>query len=597
MKANGVKKDESEGESEKVSWWAWFKDELTPNKDLFTIKIILFCYTGGSAAFFPYLTLHMQQLGITVKEIAIIYAILPVGSILGPPLSGMIADRLGRYKIVVVVNVILATVFHVMLLYIPTRTPNPLTLSCGPQGHNLTWATCDYCHHDRNTTDVTFTLEECQFKCESPPEELQLCLHAGEEKSCRNFNVTDKIEVTGTIFSLMNEDTCSHVWYELLHESDVYQQLTCPTTCPVECKVTGTPQCLHPDDPSNNPYTFWLYFVLRTVATFFLASGYTMLDATTLAILKDKSGELGKQRLLMMLGLASMPVLSGLAVDAYSADIGYSDYMPAFYIGGTLTLTAAVLVMRLQFKVEVAGENIWHDLKTLFTNLEIDIFLVVVLILGANLGYLENFLFVFLKDINAPNVLLGLTLTVGHLVGIPIMFMADKIINKVGKATIFTISFMAYALRHLGYAHLTNPWWTFPLELLEVLTYELMWVAASNYCPILAPKGLLATMTGLAGATYYSVGRGVGSLLGGYLIATVGLSNTFLVFSSMSLGCGILYIIVYFTYLKNVMLTGKELKEREKREAAEETKGMLDIEGRPATIVSTNNQQYATDTC
>ncbi|XP_064096936.1 major facilitator superfamily domain-containing protein 6-like isoform X1 [Macrobrachium nipponense] len=588
---NEIKKKELEAETEKVSCWEWLKDELKPDRELISIKFILFCYTGGSAAFFPYLTLHMQQLGITMKEIAIIYAILPVGSILGPPISGMIADRMGQYKVVVVLNIFLATVLHVLLLYIPTRTPNPLTFSCGPNGNDMTWATCDYCHHERNNSDVVFTLEECSFKCDSPPEELQLCLTSGlNVTSCRSFDVADEIQVNGTLLSVLENDTCIHAFQQILHEEKVYQTLTCPSSCPVQCKVTGSPHCLHPDDPSNNPYTFWIYFFLRTIATFFLASGYTMLDATTLAILKDKSGELGKQRLLMMLGLASMPVLSGLLVDYYSEDLGYSDYMPAFYMGGAFTMTAALLVMRLQFKVDVAGEDIWHDLRSLFTRLEIDIFLVMVLILGANLGYLENFLFVFLKDLDAPNVLLGLTLTVGHLVGIPLMFMADKIINKVGRATIFTISFMAYALRHLGYAHLTNPWWTFPLELLEVLTYELMWVAATNYCPVLAPKGLLATMTGLAGATYYSVGRGVGSLLGGYLIASIGLSNTFLAFSSLSFASGILYIIIYFTYLRKVMLSDEDVKERERQEA-EEAKAMLDADGRPAVIVTPKEQQ------
>ena len=52
-----------------------------------------------------------------------------------------------------------------------------------------------------------------------------------------------------------------------------------------------------------------------------------------------------------------------------------------------------------------------------------------------------------------------------------------------------------------------NPWLCLPFEVLEVFTYQIMWVAAVTYCPILAPKGLVATMTGLAGACHYSVGK------------------------------------------------------------------------------------------
>ena len=41
----------------------------------------MFCVT-------PYYTVHMQQLGLTVREIAIIYAFLPISAIIGPIASG-----------------------------------------------------------------------------------------------------------------------------------------------------------------------------------------------------------------------------------------------------------------------------------------------------------------------------------------------------------------------------------------------------------------------------------------------------------------------------------------------------------------------------
>ena len=41
-------------------------------------------------SFLPYLTLHMQQLGLAVEQIAIIYAVLPIASLLGPPIAGKI---------------------------------------------------------------------------------------------------------------------------------------------------------------------------------------------------------------------------------------------------------------------------------------------------------------------------------------------------------------------------------------------------------------------------------------------------------------------------------------------------------------------------
>ena len=41
-----------------------------------------------TAVLLPYITLHMLQIGITIEEVGIIYAVLPFASCLGPPTAG-----------------------------------------------------------------------------------------------------------------------------------------------------------------------------------------------------------------------------------------------------------------------------------------------------------------------------------------------------------------------------------------------------------------------------------------------------------------------------------------------------------------------------
>jgi MFS_1 like family len=43
---------------------------------------------AATTTFLPYITLHMIQIGITIEEVAIIYAILPFASCVGPPIAG-----------------------------------------------------------------------------------------------------------------------------------------------------------------------------------------------------------------------------------------------------------------------------------------------------------------------------------------------------------------------------------------------------------------------------------------------------------------------------------------------------------------------------
>ncbi|KAK7080309.1 hypothetical protein SK128_013083 [Halocaridina rubra] len=113
--------------------------------------------------------------------------------------------------------------------------------------------------------------------------------------------------------------------------------------------------------------------------------------------------------------------------------------------------------------------------------------------------------------------------------------------------------------------------------MLEVFTYQIMWVAAVTFCPILAPKGLLATMTGLAGAVHYSVGRGVGALLGGYLISQYGIKTAFNFFGYVCVAGGGLYVLVYYLYLKKKIITREQEMEKEEcTKNGEEGQAMLE---------------------
>lgn len=46
------------------------------------------------------MTIHMKSLGISVEETAIIYGVFPLFAILAPYTMGMIADKLGNFKVI-----------------------------------------------------------------------------------------------------------------------------------------------------------------------------------------------------------------------------------------------------------------------------------------------------------------------------------------------------------------------------------------------------------------------------------------------------------------------------------------------------------------
>lgn len=68
-------------------------------KELMPLKLIFFVQASTLYVLYPYLTIHMRELGINVEETAIMSAIIPVVAMVMPPLAGMLADRIGNFRV------------------------------------------------------------------------------------------------------------------------------------------------------------------------------------------------------------------------------------------------------------------------------------------------------------------------------------------------------------------------------------------------------------------------------------------------------------------------------------------------------------------
>ncbi|XP_037084598.1 major facilitator superfamily domain-containing protein 6-B-like [Pollicipes pollicipes] len=239
------------------------------------------------------------------------------------------------------------------------------------------------------------------------------------------------------------------------------------------------------------------------------------------------------------------------------------NYAPAFYSMDLCVLLTIVTLFAFDLQVALPAKARIKELAKIFKRPEALVYVIIVTILGTMWGFLESFLFVFLKGLNAPLYMLGLTLTAAGLASLPFNWWSDAICRKVGHINILIASFAGYAVRYIGYSFIRNPWLCFPFELLEAVTTHLMWNSAATYAAYLAPPGLLATLTGVAAALHYSVGRGVGSFIGGYLMALSGPAFTFRTMGVASGVSGVLYAIVYYGCLR------QRISQREERQRAE----------------------------
>ncbi|CAH0561792.1 unnamed protein product [Brassicogethes aeneus] len=605
--SNEVREDGNKAIATEIDDEVIEKQKWGINPNLIMLKLTLFVFYGATSSLVPYLTIHMQSIGLSMEQIALIYLSLPFTTFLAPPLTGYLVDKFGQYKPVVIVSFILTALLHHSLFLLPTQEI-PGTV---PSGYiiihpkkmriDIWWSPCPS-RECPEQDEVDLTLDKCVDHCllknrktwnitqTNPGIEDDLSFHLGKNKSnawnltlAMHDNLGDPIEQLGIEMDLPDEDDGITDIKKRFPERmlkrygvDVNeldeQDLRCGGTvgdfnestqtklfyyskdCILQkCEFrSGGPAVCPPGYIKSDDNTFWIYFCLRFVATVALTAGVTIMDPIALTMIEKFGGDFGKERLFSSLGMALFSPVTGALIDWNSKRLGHTDYASAFYTFDVLLFVAAIAVCLMPLGSKLPADNIFSDLMNIFKMPHLVAFIFFMFILGNLWGFIESYLFFYLRELGAPNILLGITVTVGTISSLPFLYGAENITKKIGHVNIIIVAFFAHAARLAGYSVIESAWWCFPFEAMESLSVHLMWVAAATYCAILAPKNLLATLIGVIGMAHFSIGRGTGSFFGGNIIGKFGIRQSFRLMAFISCSSGIAYALLYYFWLKKI---------------------------------------------
>ena len=166
------------------------------------------------------------------------------------------------------------------------------------------------------------------------------------------------------------------------------------------------------------------------------------------------------------------------------------------------------------------------------------------------MGYIliGTFLFIFLKnELQAPDLLLGISISLTVAVEIPFMAMSGKLHERFTDAQLFTAASLGWVVRVVGYSLLTNPWYVLVLEPLHGFSFALMWLSSVHSFSQSFPKDLSATAFGVLHASVFGFGPIVGNIIGGILYDSVGPRKMYRIMSAAML----LMIVAFWVLLKS----------------------------------------------
>ncbi|XP_076033205.1 uncharacterized protein LOC143020621 isoform X2 [Oratosquilla oratoria] len=579
---------------------------------------------------FPFLTIYMRSLGITETELAFIYLFTPLIGLLGPPVTGLLADRIGNFKLFLSFLLVSGGFAAILFLAVPVARvkhdlPDLLPL-------NMTCSSLDLppdfvlekpyeCDLRNDTTKVQLSIQYCRqcgssiencgtseapSDCHSSP--LPFDFSTLEAMVDHNLGTPNAIpSVDGSDdkkyernFLLATSFACPVLEHVVTEEQAEAAAKTGTTeylprpSCLMSCRVVANTSnlCLntHTMTAINPSRTFFSYLFIRLFNGVLISTSFTLFTGAAMAVLRETGGDYGLQKLYSNLGSIVLTPISGSLIDYISKVNGFQDFRPAFYLYCCIKVLCGILILFIDLDFRIPNTTILRDCKILLRSFEINAFLFVMIVSGICFGLLDTFLFWFLQDLGANKKLMGLTVTVGYLAGIPMLMLSDTIIKRLGHVKTIVLGLLVYVVRMIGYSLMNNPWMVMPFEALESITVSLSGAAAVTYAGHLATPTTLATLQGLYGGLHYGVGNGLGSLVGGFLLKPLGPRLTFRLTAVVSGTVGFLYYVLHIFFFRKNSSPDEQAKPEEAEDYAK-----VDLNKRKTTSIMENVLEYKSE--
>ena len=276
--------------------------------------------------------------------------------------------------------------------------------------------------------------------------------------------------------------------------------------------------------------TFGIALLTAPIAAFFIAPIVAMSDTATMHVLAQEGRPqmYGRLRIGGSFGWAIAAPLIGILVQARGIPW-------AFWTYAVVMMVALLVSLQLRFPAQARHVSVWRGMRETLKNRGWIFFLLIGLVTGMGFAAVNSYLFAYMAELNIGTALAGVALTISTVSEIPIMFFANRILDRLGSRGMLTLAVAATGFRLVTYAVFTTPAGILLLQLINGLTFPMFWIAGVAYASERAPHGMEASAQGLFGAATTGVGAALGGLLGGILIASVGGKVMYAVFGMIVL--------------------------------------------------------------
>ncbi len=270
--------------------------------------------------------------------------------------------------------------------------------------------------------------------------------------------------------------------------------------------------------------------VISMLFSVFWAPVSPFADSATMFMIAEEKESYSRIRLGGTIGFGLAAPLAGILVQNQGIKMAFWGCAVLFFL--SFLVSQKLAHGEVEEKNPAAGK-VW----VLLRNPRWLLFLIVAFTGGAAMSVTNNYLFPYLKEMGASESTMGLALMIGVIAEIPILFFGNQLIKRLKPFGLLMLSVAVTGLRLLLFASTDQPNLVLVFQILNGLTFAVLWVAGVSYAAENAPKGMRTSAQGLFSATVMGFGTAAGGFIGGPLLESVGGRGLFFIF-----GIGVLLI-------------------------------------------------------
>ena len=188
------------------------------------------------------------------------------------------------------------------------------------------------------------------------------------------------------------------------------------------------------------------------------------------------------------------------------------------------------------------------------------LFLFSVLLNGTIQALYFSFLFLYLKHLNAPTLLLGFANSMNLVSSVIVYILSERIINFMrGPYNAMCFSCFMWGLRFISTSSLVNPFYIFIIDIFHGFTFSLFRVACLKHVKETTNQTIFTTMCGIVNSLYLCVSFCLANVVGGKLYDEFGARN---LYRGAAVVCFVwTFIGIVYALLKNKFQKSKEYEQ------------------------------------